>query len=92
MSKTDPKGNGALRRHGCTCHVKPKRCPVKAARTRKIYDYGTKPNTSSEDPFLCAKKNFHEPPSKGAMEEAFRLVASELGWSIAETKDIILAR
>lgn len=86
MSKTDPKGNGALRRHGCTCHVKPKRCPVKAAR--KIYDYGTKPNTSSEDPFLCAKKNFHEPPSKGAMEEAFRLVASELGWSIAETKDM----
>ena len=53
VSKTDPKGNGALRRHGCTCHVKPKRCPVKAAR--KIYDYGTKPNTSSEDPFLCAK-------------------------------------
>lgn len=42
--------------------------------------------------FSAQKKNFHEPPSKGAMEEAFRLVASELGWSIAETKDIILAR
>lgn len=34
-SKTDPKGNGVLRRHGCTCSTHPQRCPVKAAK--RIY-------------------------------------------------------
>ena len=31
VAKTDPKGNGALRRHGCTCHVEPKRCPCQSS-------------------------------------------------------------
>ena len=78
-------GNGALRRHGCTCHVEPKRCPVKAAR--KIHDHGTNLNAAPDDPFLCTE-NIHEPPSKSSMVETFQMVARELGWDVAETKNM----
>ena len=82
-SKTDPKGNGCLRRHGCTCQTHPDRCPVRAAR--KIYDYGTMRGATDDDPFLSTE-DVKQPPTKAAMIEAFRMVAKALGWKSEEVK------
>lgn len=82
-SKTDPKGNGLLRRQGCTCSVESIRCPVKAAK--RIYEHGSSRGAQDDDPYLSTE----EPkvaPTKSAMVETFRLVAKSLGWKEDEAK------
>lgn len=82
-SKTDARGNGILRRQGCTCSVDPKRCPVKAAR--RIYDYGTSHGAKEADPFLSTE-DVTIAPTKSSMVETFRLVAKALNWKDEEVK------
>eukprot|EP00435_Cladocopium_sp_Y103_P039159 s1436_g10.t1 len=82
-SKADPKGNGVLRRHGCTCAVDTKRCPVKAAR--RIYDYGTSQGAKESDPFLSTE-GVTIAPTKSSMVETFRLVARALNWKDEEIR------
>lgn len=82
-SKTDPKGNGVLRRHGCTCEAHPQRCPVKAAQ--RIYDHGATMGSSETDPFLTTLVK-GEAPTKLSMVETFRQVAKALEWKEAEIK------
>ena len=82
-SKTDPKGNGTLRRLGCTCSQKPERCVVKAAGV--IFDHGTKAGASDEDLFL-GTEDHTQAPTKAAMIETFRAVARNLGWKDDEVK------
>ena len=84
-SKTDPKGNGALRRHGCTCSVAENRCPVRAAK--RIFDQGTKLGATSNDPFL-GTESIKVAPTKPAMIETFRLVAKQLEWSDSSCKSM----
>ena len=62
-------------------------CGTQEMPCQSIHDYGTKLNAAPDDPFLCAE-NIHEPPSKGSMVETFRMVARELGWDVAETKNM----
>ena len=72
-TKTDPKGEGVIRKQGCLCSCSPELCPVRAAD-------GTERGAGPQSPFL-ATEDVDTPPSKKSMIEMFRAVAAALGWS-----------
>ena len=84
-SKTDSKGEGALRRQGCLCETLPSLCPVAAAR--RLQQAALENGHQDEDPFLVTDKP-KTPPTKQGMVKAFRRVAIAIGLSEEEAQNI----
>ena len=85
VTKTDPKGDGVLRRQGCMCSSSARLCPT-AAAWRILQAGETAGATKPEDPFLITAD--HEPPTKASMIATFRKVALHVGWSTEEAASL----
>ncbi len=79
-SKTDPSGEGVLRRVGY-----PGLCPVKAAR--KFFDHHASAQSGPDAPFLATDKAGLA-PSRTLMVNTFRAVAQAIGWEEIQCKAI----
>ena len=86
-SKTDPKGDGVLRKQGCTCLKAPGLCPVAAAQ--RLLDIAHEAGRKPDEPLLVVTgkpDSDKDPPTKAAMVQAFRLVAEKAGYDSQQVK------
>ena len=88
-SKTDAKGEGVLRKQGCTCRKAPGLCPVAAAR--RLLDIAAEAGRKPDEPLLVTggrPDSDKDPPTKAAMVQAFRLVAEKAGYDSRQVSAI----
>ena len=84
-SKTDVKGEGVLRRHGCLCSTAPDLCPVAAGQ--RLLKAAAAAGHGPDDPLLVTDQP-KTPPTKTGMIATFRQVASAIGYDEESVKGL----